>query len=492
MKFSLPGTILLSRIFLLSFYFGCYGHTIAQNEQLDQCLPSLRETLPQMMDSADIPGLAITLIQDSIVWEQGFGFKNGETQTIVHTNTVFEAASLSKPVFAYIVMKLVEKGKINLDIPLTQYVPRQQLAQQFLGANMTDRRLSLITARMVLTHSSGFPNWRPRGGSLSISHRPGSAYSYSGEGFIYLQTVIEHIMHRPLNKLARTYVFDPLGMQNSSFIWQSETEAFMAHGHNEEGKVFDFRKQSHAGAAYSLLTTTTDYAKFVIALLKGTGLSQEQHKDMLRAHISTGYGAVGTFSWGLGLGLQETPKGTAFWHWGDNGIFKCFMLGIPSQDIGIVYFTNSANGLNIGKNLLRQTLGIECPTFELLGYDQYDSPVYLLGKQMATEGIISGMRLYHQLKSAHTGDSPLFGERALNALGYRLLQRQKLAEAIEVFKIQVEQFPDSWNAYDSLAEAYMQQGKRELAIINYERSLRLNPHNENGRKMLSKIHKAKE
>ena len=92
------------------------------------CLPSDKRC-PQMMDSADIPGLAITLIQDSIIWEQGFGFKNGETQTIVHTNTIFEAASLSKPVFAYIVMKLVEKGKLNLDIPLTHYVPREHLAK---------------------------------------------------------------------------------------------------------------------------------------------------------------------------------------------------------------------------------------------------------------------------------------------------------------------------------------------------------------------------
>ena len=266
----------------------------------------------------------------------------------------------------------------------------------------------------------------------------------------------------------------------------------MAHGHNEEGKVLDFRKQVKAGAAYSLLTTTTDYAKFVIALLKGTGLSEAHHKDMLRAHISTGYGTVGTYNWGLGIGLQQTPQGPAFWHWGDNGIFKCFMIGLPATGEGLVYFTNSANGLNIGQKLVAQTLGISCPTFSLLGYDQYDSPVYLLGKQMAEDGIISGMRLYHHLKSDHIGDTPLFEEPALNALGYRLLQRQKLEEATEVFKIQVEQFPDSWNAYDSIAEAYMRQGKRELAIINYERSLRLNPENENGRKMLSKIHKAKE
>ena len=482
----MKNTALLSRLFgLCIFLFFTSPPTIlAQSPALQNRLNQLRHELPQVMDSAGIPGLAISVLEGDFAWNYGFGFKNAETQTLVKSQTVMEAASLSKPVFAYLVLKLVDKGRIDLDKPLVSYVPKETLERRFFKGSIQHVHVNLITARMVLTHSTGFPNWRQAGEAIDLQFMPGSSYQYSGEGFILLQVVVEHIMHRPLNKLARTYVFDPLGMENSSFRWEPSFETEMAHGHDASGEVFAFRKPDRERAAYSLFTTAEDYGKFLRALLSHDGLSEGVFTDMLKAQISTGYGVSGQFAWGLGIGLLQLDEDKAIWHWGDNGIYKCFFIGIPARKIGFVYFTNSTQGLSIGKKIAQSILQEELSNFDHLGYDSYNSPELLLAKIMRDDGIVQGVRYYEDLKVKYNPQKPPLDEQALTRMGYQLLAGNKLEEAVELFKINVDLHPDSWNAFDSLGEAYMRQGNDRLAIVNYERSLRLNPQNANGLKML--------
>ncbi|MEM6629590.1 MAG: serine hydrolase domain-containing protein, partial [Bacteroidota bacterium] len=160
-----------------------------------------------LIETHGIPGISVAIIDDgSVIYNAAYGVKANDTNKPVDTQTIFSAASLSKQVFTYAVMKLVESGSIDLDRPLYQYLEFEDL--------MHDERHSKITARMVLSHSSGLPNWR--NGKLELQFDPGEEYQYSGEGFVYLGKVVEHLQQKEINQVINELVFIPLGMSNSS------------------------------------------------------------------------------------------------------------------------------------------------------------------------------------------------------------------------------------------------------------------------------------
>ena len=196
----------------------------------DATILRLESDAPELMKKGGVPGLSIALIRGGKTsWVHGFGIKEAKTDQPVTAETVFEAASLSKPVFAYGVLKLLEQGKLALDTPLTTYLPKPYIEG--------DERLAKITARIVLSHRTGFPNWRQSDGALPIYFTPGERFSYSGEGYIYLQRVVEQITHKPLNEYMTEAVFTPLGMRNSSYVWRPDFDALTATGHDAGGKV---------------------------------------------------------------------------------------------------------------------------------------------------------------------------------------------------------------------------------------------------------------
>ena len=229
-----------------------------------ETIQRLKANLPKLMSKADVPGLSVALIcGGKLVWFDGFGTKNSDTGEPVAKTTIFEVASLSKPVFAYATLKLVDQGKIDLDTPLNKY----------LGNNYDvgdDARLTLITVRRVLSHSSGFPNWRrPRKSkTLPINFTPGEKFSYSGEGFVYLSKVIEKITKTKFEIYIEKEVFAPLGMTNSSFVWKADYGRSKTFNHNALGNPTKRRENRPANAAASLHTTAEDYSKFMIAALK--------------------------------------------------------------------------------------------------------------------------------------------------------------------------------------------------------------------------------
>jgi len=215
-------------------------------------VPQLERDIPELMKKDGVPGLAIAVIRaGKTAWLHGFGMKELKTGQPVTGETVFEAASLSKPVFTYGVLKLVEQGKLGLDVPLTTYLPKPFVAG--------DERLAKITARIVLSHRTGFPNW-PNDDGVSIYFTPGERFSYSGEGYIYLQRVVEKITGKPLNEYMTQTVFTPLGMNSSSYVWRPDFDALTATGHDSDGKPTELVKPTEALAASTLNTTAKDYA----------------------------------------------------------------------------------------------------------------------------------------------------------------------------------------------------------------------------------------
>jgi CubicO group peptidase (beta-lactamase class C family) len=311
----------------------------------------LENTIPQLMKDGDVPGLSIALVRNAeVVWHKGFGVRNAETKEPVDENTIFEAASLTKPVFAYTVLKLVDGGKLDLDTPLNKYLP----GKYDVG---DDARLEQITARRVLSHTTGFPNWRqPRDSSvLKIHFTPGDRFSYSGEGFVYLAKVVEHITGEKLDALMKRLTLEPLGMTGSNLFWQDNYDKLKIFTHNFAGQPTGQNRVMKANAAGSLHTTAQDYARFVAAVLKGTGLKKETAKLMLTPQIKVSESGTRNLdappaklsqqlSWGLGWGLQSTSEGLSFWHWGDNGNTKAYIVAFEKQKMGVVVLTNSATG----------------------------------------------------------------------------------------------------------------------------------------------------
>src|SRR6516162_9186526 len=214
-------------------------------------LVRLDKSLPDLMAKGAVPGLSIALIRDrTTYWVHSFGVRDAKSGQPVTEETIFEAASLSKPVFAYGVLKLVDQGKLDLDTPLTRYLPKPYIDG--------DARLEKITARIVLSHRTGFPNWRGDGNPLTIHFTPGERFSYSGEGFVYLAKVVEQVSGKPLNDYMTEAVFQPLGMKNSSYVWRPDYDARTATGHDADGKPTELVKPTEALAASTLNTTAKD------------------------------------------------------------------------------------------------------------------------------------------------------------------------------------------------------------------------------------------
>jgi len=328
--------------------------------------------------TARVPGLAVAWVSDGVASEgRGLGMAKVGTERPVTAETVFEAASLSKPVVAYTALLLRERGELDLDRPLTSYTPYPDV--------QGDARLDRITARHVLTHSPGFPNWRPRHwsddpGPLEIRFEPGERFSYSGEGFVFLQRALEAITGLPLEQLVAREVLEPLGMTASSFVWRRDYERTVAAPHDADGEVQEKGRPEKANAAASLHTTAGDYARFVAEILEPTLAAPETVAAMLTPQIDAGTGKAksqmaGRVAWGLGWGLEVIDgEVKTFWHWGDNESFRGFVMASPEKEEGFVVLTNSFHGLSLAEPLTEDVLPGVHPSFAWMGYPRYDRP----------------------------------------------------------------------------------------------------------------------
>jgi CubicO group peptidase (beta-lactamase class C family) len=318
----------------------------------------LEKQIPKWMQEAKVPGLSIVIIKEAkLGWRRGFGVKDNASKGPVDNDTMFEAASMSKPVFAYVVMKLCEKGAMNLDTPLTRYT-----SERFLE---DDPRLDLITARHVLSHTSGFQNWRSDKEPLKIYFTPGEKFLYSGEGYSYLQSVVTHLTGQPIEPYMKANLFVPFGMASSGYVWNDTFARRMARPHDRSGKPTDNKKSTPAsvaryGSAGALLTTPTDYAKFVIEVIdpkQGDAfrLNKDSVKEMLHPHVKIEGGQY-PGSWALGWQIFHNKNRDFIYHGGDNDGFHCCAVASVEGKSGFVVITNGENGPGILKNLIMGNL----------------------------------------------------------------------------------------------------------------------------------------
>lgn len=342
--------LVLFLVFAVLFTFSAFSQT-----------QPLTEAISRILEEKQIPGITYTYLKDGKIKDSfALGKANDKNQSI-NQETVFSGASLSKPVFAYLIMQLVDEGLINLDTPLSEYYKYPDIQDE---PNHT-----LVTAKMVLSHTSGLPNWRTK--ELKFKYDPGERFSYSGEGYVWLQRVVEHLKEKSLEELAQEYVFQPLGMSRTSYVFPEDFEENFSLSFNKNGKEFSKNKIKNGNAAASLQTTSYDFGLFLEALLGGKRINATLHQLMFSpvVPVEPKEGQKQELYWGLGVGIQQTSAGKQIFQWGDNFTFRGYFTANVENGNGVVYFSNSENGLKPVRELVALTLSDPQPACDWMDYD---------------------------------------------------------------------------------------------------------------------------
>jgi CubicO group peptidase (beta-lactamase class C family) len=341
----------------------------------------LEQLIPRLLQEHATPGLGIALIRDAqVVWARGFGVADAETGTPVDERTIFEAASMSKPVFAYAVMKLAERGLLDLDAPLAKYLDERPLS---------DPRWNRVTARHLLSHRSGLPNWRTPQEPLALAFEPGERWQYSGEGYFYLQSAITRMTGGRIDerrcgsfemdlKVCATDIGDylattllrPFGMTSSFYDWDDAVAPRVARGHDEKGLP---RKRSRpnpaAMARYAsaggLQASPSDYARFLIEVIAPRPADEfrlrvDTRDEMIRPVVEATGAAPGPSQWALGWQVMNGDH-PVIAHGGNQPGFNDYAAASVAHRSGYVIMTNGDNGYAVlsqlfGTDAIRRVL----------------------------------------------------------------------------------------------------------------------------------------
>ncbi|HZX72778.1 MAG TPA: serine hydrolase domain-containing protein, partial [Cyclobacteriaceae bacterium] len=360
---------------------------------------SLTAFITNLMQKANVQGLGISIINHhQLIYQRYFGARNKGKNELFSPGTIWYGASLSKTIFADVVMQLVEDGTIHLDTPIYKYLTKPlylyktNKLQQFFGANAidysnleSDDRYKEITARMCLSHTSGLPNWRwiEPDGKLVIKFDPGTRYSYSGEGMFLLQFVIEELTGKDFEDLAVEKVFIPQKMIRSSYVWQRAYEGNYAVGHDALGNFLGIPKRNVANAAGSLSTTLEEYTsyfqnvlaqkvpRYKILISPQIEIKSKQQfgpNALIEVHDNDSI----RLAYGLGFGIYETPFGKAFFKEGHLEGWQHYAVGFPETGLALVMMANSDQAEGIFKELIEHTTSNTYTPWFWEGYIPFD------------------------------------------------------------------------------------------------------------------------
>ncbi len=364
-------------------------------------------TVTRLMEAAEVTGVGVALFNNGkLAYLKAYGFRDKDKNLPLTVNSVMSAASLSKVTFGYMVLQLVDQGVLDLDKPVYQYLPKPLPEYPNYIDLANDPRYKRITARMLLSHTSGFANWRwfEDDRKLRIHFEPGSRYAYSGEGISLLQLVVETIVQTPLEELMQQRVFRPLGMSRTSMVWQDRFESDYANGYDEYGRSLGPIRQKKAGAAGSMSTTIADFARFMQAVMEGRLLRPKTREQMLTPQIqivskhmfptlsgeASNENKAIRLSSGLGWTLYWTPYGEAFSKGGHDDGWRHSTVCFDHPKTGIVIMTKSGNGEGIFEYLQETLLKNTFSPTAWENYTPYDKlparPPLKQHKQVAVDG----------------------------------------------------------------------------------------------------------
>lgn len=347
--------ILIALVIVGSVSAGCSGSPALRTEETsEQLAVELDGAVPGWATEHHVEGLAIAVVRNGDV-ELLRSYGTSTSLTPLSDDTVYEAASLGKPVFGHLVTRLADEGLLDLDAPLEGYAP-----ELFMDGDPLSRS---ITARMILSHTSGLPEVGGTDPVVPISE-PGTEFRYSGSAYRLLQRVVQDLTGRTLNDLSRQYVFEPAGMSSSGFVWSDDYGDRLAVGHLDDGTALEPTTSSQAHAASSLYTTPADYAAFVAYSMRnagdGIGPSGSATTDQMVEPVVK---ITDEISWGMGWGLQATDPHPSFWHWGSNPGYRSYVVGYPQEQLAVVVLSNSEGLFRIVDDIIDVAIGGALPSY---------------------------------------------------------------------------------------------------------------------------------
>ena len=372
-----------------------FGQSIKRIDGSKITADSLNARIEHLMKVANVSGIAVSVFNDNKpIFSKTYGLADVQKNVPLEKTSVMYGASLSKMVFAYIVMQYVEEKVIDLDKPLVHYLKQSLPDIKIEGFRRgyhdlkDDKRYEKITARMCLTHSTGFPNWRwfEADKKLKIKFEPGTRYSYSGEGLYLLQFVIEQLTGKDYETISQERVFKPLGMANTSQVWQTRFDSHICYGHNAKGEPYELMKWKEANAGGSMSTTLEDFTKFYTAFINNKGLTTKTFTEMtsqqIRIKSRSQFGPLANvdgidndniqLGYGFGVGTFTTPYGRAFFKEGHDDGWGHYSVSFPDKKIAVVIMTNNDNGESIFKEFLAYSIGDKFTPWRWENYIPYN------------------------------------------------------------------------------------------------------------------------
>lgn len=344
-------------------------------------ISDIDKNIVRLMESANVQGLSLSILNNNQkVYAKAYGFKNKLKDEMLDTSTVLYAASFSKAVFAFLTLKLIQEKVIDLDKPLYQYLSKPLSDYEYYSELKNDDRWKLFTARMCLSHTTGLPNSRwinvttgetDTIGTMKIYFTPGSRYAYSGEGLKLLQLVEEEVTKKTIEDLAIDEIFNPIGMMRTGYIWHERFDDNYAIGHLASGELNPKKKRKIPVASGSLVTTISDYSRFIEYVMQRKGLNKELFEEMFSPQIeifskyqfptitneTTTENKKIHLSYGLGWGLLKCKYGKAFFKEGHDDAWRNYNINFIDKGISIILISNSQNGELIFKELLEKLIG---------------------------------------------------------------------------------------------------------------------------------------
>jgi CubicO group peptidase (beta-lactamase class C family) len=465
---------------------------------------AIKLSLTELMKAYKDPGLTVAVIDGyKIAWVKAYGTTELGGSVPVTPRTLFQAGSISKPVAATGMLALVQQGMLSLDEDVnvklkTWKIPENEFTKE---QKVTLRRLASHTAGLTV---HGFPGYdvdekvptivqvlngeKPANTpAIRVDFVPGTQWRYSGGGVTIEQLVMTDVTGKAFPALMKELVLDKEGMTDSSYeqplpaAWAART----AVGTNASGKSVHGRWHVYPEmAAAGLWTTPTDLAKFVIEIaLSKQGKSNKVLTQKTLEEMFTRPPSASNF--GIGFGLTANPG--EFGHDGADEGFQAMLRMNADTGQGIAIMANSDNGIAVASEYVRSVAKEYGWKY---GNEARSGPEGLI-LIAALKGADAVLTRYDELKNA--GDTKKRPEEyVLNMIGYRIfMQANNPEEAVKVFAKNAQEYPDSSNVYDSLGEAYAAAGKKELAIENYEKSLKLDPKNKNAEERLKKLKEQK-
>jgi CubicO group peptidase (beta-lactamase class C family) len=436
-------------------------------------------------------GSALVAENGKVIYKKGHGLANMEWNIPNTPDTKFRLGSITKQFTAALILQLVDEGKLKLDGRITDYLPayRKDIGEK-------------VTVHQLLNHTSGIPSYTGQPGffasvsrnpftvddfvkqftSNDLEFEPGSKFSYNNSGYFLLGAIVEKVTGKSYEQVLKERIFDPLGMKNSGYDHHGEIIAKRATGYQRSANGYinaAYLDMSIPYAAGSLYSTVEDLYLWDQALNADRVVSAKSKALMFTP-------SLGDYAYGWVINKAQFGNGVApvptIRHGGGINGFNTMIVRFPEQKHLLVMLDNTSQGEGVNRLIAALTNILFDQPYSLPKMSIADA----LFQTINDKGLDAGLLQYRELKSRQS-DLYDFGEPELNRLGYQLLQRGKLNEAIEIFKLNVAEYPKAFNTYDSLGEAYMVRGNTDLAVENYKKSLELNPKNDNAVTMLKRM-----